>query len=258
MHSSADMLSTGFLLEWSEAPWDSVLFGFPVLQITRIQVCQDHEMEAWQSFELKRDKLGCRFVSCRLDATSIIESIFLEDRGFRHIEVSYQPVLEIDTQHDIIDEVELAVRKSTADSLAPLLKIAGTAFRNERFHVDPRLDPSLGDQRYRNWVANSLSHSRQSLYELWDGLKLVAFFVLEFFEDGTCYWHLNAVNPDFQGVGYGERAWRAMISFARTRGARRVRSNIVARNIKVLNLYSKLGFKFLPPQMALHWVATGG
>jgi len=45
-----------------------------------------------------------------------------------------------------------------------------------------------------------------------------------------------------------------MLHQAREAGAQRVRTCIVARNHRVLNLYAGLGFRFPPPQMTFHWV----
>jgi RimJ/RimL family protein N-acetyltransferase len=45
-----------------------------------------------------------------------------------------------------------------------------------------------------------------------------------------------------------------MLHQARIAGAQRVYSSIVARNVKVLGLYARLGFQFAPPTMTFHWV----
>jgi ribosomal protein S18 acetylase RimI-like enzyme len=137
-----------------------------------------------------------------------------------------------------------------------LLDIARTSFQNERFKVDPRLDSSISDHRFCNWVSSSLHHPTQELYTLKDGTRIVAFFVNESLSDGTCYWHLNAVAPDAQGQGYGRRVWLSMLDQAVRADAKRVRSSIAARNHRVLNLYARLGFSFLPPSMTFHWVRS--
>lgn len=241
-------------LEWSGAPWDTAVFGFPVLQITRIEVRGPAADPALSAFEAVRDRLGAGLVSCRLAHDRLKESMLLEAHGFRFIEMVYQPELD-DLQIRKLDpESGLSVARAEQVQLPLLLDIAGSAFRNERFHMDPRVDPALGDQRYRNWVMSSLNHPRQRLYALSDGDRLVAFFVTEMLPDGTCYWHLNAVAPQVQGQGYGRRAWLAMLHQAREAGARRVRTCIVARNHRVLNLYARLGFRFPPPMMTFHWV----
>ena len=101
-----------------------------------------------------------------------------------------------------------------------------------------------------------LDHPSQRLHVIRDGSLLAAFFVTERLADGTCYWHLNAVTPDAQGKGYGRRAWLAMLHQAQGDGAQRVRTSIVARNHRVLNLYARLGFRFPPPLMTFHWVRS--
>ena len=94
----------------------------------------------------------------------------------------------------------------------------------------------------------------QELYVVCDASRRIAFFVTELLSDRTCYWHLNAVAPDAQGQGYGRRVWLAMMNQALEGGAQRVRTSIVARNHRVLNLYARLGFSFPPPSMTFHWV----
>ncbi|MDP1653407.1 MAG: GNAT family N-acetyltransferase [Rhodocyclaceae bacterium] len=242
------------LLKWAEAPWDTAVFGFPVLQIDRMQVRGPAAGDDMASFEKTRDKLRSQLVSCRLSHEQLRESMLLEDHGFRFIEMIYQP--ELDDLDKLLGyyETGLSVWPANEQDLPDLMDIAGSAFHNERFHVDPRLDSRLGDQRYRNWVANCLKHPSQRLYAIRDGGCLVAFFVTERLPDGTCFWHLNAVAPGVQGKGYGRRAWLTMLHQARSSGAQRVRTSIVARNHRALNLYAQLGFRFPPPLMTFHWV----
>ncbi|MDD5330407.1 MAG: GNAT family N-acetyltransferase [Sulfuricella sp.] len=245
--------TAGLFLEWAEAPWDTDLFGFPVLQIDRLEVRGPAANEDMAAFERARDDSGCGFVSCRLDHGRLRESMLLEGRGFRFIEMLYQPELDLQAVAGP-DETGLAVVPADDENLPAVLDIAGSAFRNERFHMDARLESGLGDQRYRNWVVGSLSHPTQRLHVICDARRPVGFFVTEHLPDGTCYWHLNAIAPAAQGKGYGRRAWLTMLHRAREEGARRVRTSIVARNHRVLNLYARLGFRFSQPLMTFHWV----
>lgn len=242
------------LIEWVEIPGDSDVFGFPVLQIGRLEVRGTSAGTDMARFEAARDRIGAGLVSCRLSHDCLQESMLLEGHGFRFIEMVYQPELEDLRGRDLGDASALDVALADGALLPELEAIAGNAFRNERFHVDPRLDSAMGDERYRRWVRNSLSHPTQRLYAVRDGQRVVAFFVTEMYADGSCYWHLNAVATDAQGQGYGRRAWLAMLNQAREAGAARVRTCIVARNHRVLNLYARLGFRFPPPLMTFHWV----
>lgn len=253
----SEQLNTSSLrMTWSQAPWDEVVCGFPVLQITAMEVHGANAGGDMQIFERERDRLGAGLVSCRLPHECLTESMLLEDHGFRFIEMLYGPELDLSTFN--IDEhvAPLAVARAYEDDLPTLLDIARTSFHNERFKMDPRLDPNVSDQRYQNWVASSLRHPTQELYVIRDGARRIAFFVTELLNDGTCYWHLNAVAPDAQGQGYGRRVWLSMLNQASKSGARRVRTSIVARNHRVLNLYARLGWHFPPPSMTFHWVRS--
>jgi GNAT superfamily N-acetyltransferase len=253
--AAPDTIDTpNLFLTWNEAPWDRAILGAPVLQVGRIDLRGAGAVADFAAFEAIRDGMGAGLVSCRLPHDRMRESMFLESRAFRFIEMAYLPELDALSARDF-PEPGLAVALATPEDLPAALEIAGHAFRNERFHMDPRLGPDLGDLRYRNWVRSSLDHPSQRLYLLRDGARPVAFFVIEMLADGTCYWHLNAVTPEAQGRGYGRRAWFAMLRQARGQGADRVRTCIVARNYRVLNLYARLGFRFPAPLMTFHWVA---
>ena len=244
----------GLQLEWSEAPWDTAIYGDPVLQVTRIEVRGPSALRDLAGFERARDAAGSGLVSCRLPHDRLRESMLLEDAGFRFIEMLYLPELEALHPEDGSSGGGLEVRRAGEADLPRVLEIAGSAFRNERFHVDHRLPMASADRRYANWAASSLSHPSQRLFAVCDASTLIAFFVTEDLPDGTCYWHLNAVATELQGKGYGRKAWSAMIAHAAASGARRVRTSIVARNHRVLNLYARLGFRFPAPLMTFHWV----
>jgi len=252
--SAGQLKTPHLLLEWTESSWDTAVFGFPVLQIMKVEIRDSAADIDFQTFESVRDRVGAGLVSCRLSYECLRESMLLEDHGFRFIEMLYQPELG-DLQNRVdLDETGLDTVIAEEGEVPAILDIAGSAFTNERFHSDPRLDSTLGDERYCNWVQNSINHPTQRLYMVRDGMRVVAFFVIEMMPDKTCYWHLNAVAPGVQGQGYGKRAWIAMLRLAREQGAKKVRTCIIARNYKVLNLYAQLGFRFPPPLMTLHWV----
>ena len=163
--------------------------------------------------------------------------MLLEEIGFRFIEMVYAPEFGDLASAGPGDAQGLEVVRAGAADLAEVVAVAGAAFRNERFHVDPRLSSQFGDLRYQNWVRSSLDHPTQRLYVLREDGQLVAFFVTELLADGTCYWHLNAVAPARQGQGYGMHAWKAMMYHARVDGASRVRTSIVARNHRCFDAF---------------------
>lgn len=250
-----EQVNSGSLrMTWSRAPWDEAVCGYPVLQVTHMQVLGADAARDISAFERARDEVGAGLVSCRLPHDALSESMLLEDRGFRFIEMMYQPEIALSGATAVVQENGLSVSRATDDDMPLLLEVARSAFRNERFLMDPRIARGVSDKRYQNWVASSQHHARQELHVVRHCGQVIAFFVLEMMSDGICYWHLTALAPDAQGKGHGRRVWTTMLDCAARRGARGVRTSIAARNVRVLNLYARLGFRFLPPTMTFHWI----
>ncbi len=240
-------------LEFSLVPWDTEILGAPVGQITEI-ACTEQQSGAvdFGRFEHWRDELGVRLVSCRLMHDRLNESMLLEGRGFCFIEMVHRPQLTA-VREAMFPEDTLEISPATDNDLATIEEIAGSAFKTDRFHLDPRLDRDFADRRYRRWVRTSLQHPTQRLLKISNAGSIVAFFVVERFADGRCYWHLTAVAPAMQRKGLGKRVWRAMIMHHRREGVDRIETTISAHNVAAVNLYAGLGYRFQPPAMTFHW-----
>ena len=239
----------------NEQPWDSAIFERPVAVITELTVRDPSAARKdFEEFAKWQENYRYKIVSSRLGHERLLESMLLEDFGFRFIEMvlhpSYSRLNEVD-----LEEQGLTVAQATETDLLSIEAIAETAFVNERYFVDPRLDKERSGRRYATWAKNALAHPRQKLLKITLEGNLVAFFVTEDVGDQKCYWHLTAVAPRMQGRGLGHRTWLAMMKYHRDQGRSEVVTTISARNSVVLNLYTKLGFRFLPPEMTVHWVA---
>lgn len=235
-------------------PWDTAAFGFNVAQVDDLNV--GDPLVARMQYAAAQEWLDSQEVtvaSCRLRNELLRESMLLEGVGYRFIEMVLHPRMDrLDARR--FPEGDLDVRRATPDDLDELVTIGASAFGTERFHVDPRLDRRCADRRYANWVANAFGGGRQELLALRSGAQMVALFIVEDTQDGGAYWHLTAVAPAQQGKGYGRRAWATMLEWHRDRGRTYVSTTISARNVRTLNLYSSMRFKFMPPEMTFHWV----
>lgn len=235
-------------------PWDSEIYGTVVAQITSMEVMDaSRASEDLAAFETWCKASSAGIVSCRLPHGNLRESILLEQHGFRFIEMVLHPQIELSHAPAKAD-ADLIIARAEQTDLAELAILAEQAFGHERYHVDPRLNPRLGDIRYGRWVRNSFDHESQCLLKISDSGRTVALFIVEQRRDQSAYWHLTAIAPECQGRGYGRRVWRAMLHKHRVDGLRSVVTTISARNTPVLNLYSKLQFRFDPPEMTFHWV----
>ncbi len=251
------VIASNLQLAASLTPWDTDCFGFPVGQIDTLEcLSSETDARALRLFFHWLDQNDIRLVSCRLPCDKLAESMLLESCGFRFIETVLHPYLDLpDPRYQ--EQTGLCVELATSADISTLELIAGQVFSHGRIHADPRLGQVLGNQRYSRWVSNSLSHPSQRLLKILNEEgSIVALFITEIGTDQSLYWHLTAIAPQFQGQGYGLRSWRTMLAHHARDGMRYVHTTVTASNVSVLTLYSKLGFRFLPPEMTFHWVRS--
>ena len=239
-------------------PWDSSSFGLRVAQIEGVAV--NDRIGARRDIVLLQKWLadnGVALASCRLPHDRLDESFLLEALQFRFVEMVYSMALDLDKLADEPTGYIDWTLASTADLLA-LQAIAAGAFVTGRWNVDHRVGPVLAGRRYAAWVERSLDNPQhQVLKAVVDG-RVAGFFIVEPVGTEAAYWHLTAMAEDFQGQGLGAQLWRAMAARHRRDGLRQVQTTISARNVPVLNLYAKLGWRFKQCQMTFHWAAQDG
>jgi GNAT superfamily N-acetyltransferase len=251
---STRLESAGAVLECSLVPWDSEIFGFPVAQISDLELGEAADpADVLDRFEDWCATHDVRLVSCRLDHTKLRESMALEERGFRFIETAYRPRFEafeaIGTPKHVIE-----VAEATATDVPRIEEIAYSAFTTGRFLLDGRLAPELSRRRYATWVRTSFESSAQSVLKAEVDGELVGFLIVEHRPDRSVYWHLTAVAPDWQGKGMGMSLWQTMLLRHRDEGASFVETTISGHNLPIINLYARLGFSFASGQMTFHWL----
>jgi len=249
--------SSALVLDYCLVPWDSEIFGFPVAQIERMELKDAGASSEFEEFERWLDLERVHLVSCRLPHACLAESMFLEGRGFRFVEMVYSPRL------DRLDRVEtmpsaLRIEPAGPGDMAAICDIAAHAFATGRFLLDGRLDRRLSAKRYRAWIQNSFEDPAHEVLKVELDANLVGFFVVQARSDGCVYWHLTAIAPHWQGRGIGTQLWPAMLARFRDAGMRAVETTISAHNTPVLNLYARLGFRFQPAQMTFHWLRGHG
>jgi RimJ/RimL family protein N-acetyltransferase len=251
---STRLESAGAVLECSLVPWDSEIFGYPVAQIDRVELDAAADpaavLDAFEGWCASHD---VRLVSCRLDHTKLRESMALEERGFRFVEMVYGP------RFDAFESIgaprhEVQVSEATEADVGRIEDVAYTAFTTGRFLLDGRLTPELSRRRYATWVRTSFESSRQTVLKAEVDGDLVGFLIVEHRSDRSVYWHLTAIAPDWQGKGMGLSLWQTMLVRHGAEGASYVETTISGHNLAIINLYARLGFSFASAQMTFHWL----
>lgn len=252
-YATRSIRTAALQLDYFLVPWDTEILGVPVAQISELRVTDAaaaagdyEEFVRWCT----REKIA--LCSCRVPAERVADCLFLEERGFRWIELNYLPRLE-ELQARSWTTDTLRVVPATANDREPLAEMAAQVFRHGRFHQDPRIDPALGDRRYRAWMLNAFERPTQCVLKcLLDG-TVVGFFVVESPQPGERFWSLTGLAPGLQGRGLGKRVWQTMLQHHRCEGVHTVSTSISSHNMPVFNLYVALGFRFPAPSATLQW-----
>lgn len=234
-------------------PWDTEVFGYPVAELQLLgHVREKPPSKGFLLLDEWRTRHRVRLVYCRLPVGRLVESMLLEQEGFRFIEVVLHPTISL--QQRTIEATLYAVLEASAEDVDVLAHMAKASFRHERYHADPRTDSVKASDRYARWVRDSANAPGYSLLKVVSPTgELLAFFAVEEVSEGRIAWRLTAVAPEFRGRGLGAGIWNSVLAFHRNRGIASVVTTISSANVTVLNLYSHLGFRFDPPEMTFHW-----
>ncbi len=136
-----------------------------------------------------------------------------------------------------------------ADDFAVIDRIAGQAFRDDRFHMDPGCDAALADQRYVLWV-QQMRDEGKAFYCLKLDDDVIGFMV-----HADSHLPLAGLAPAHGQRGLGAFLWLSALDHLKKQGQTRITTGITANNTAVLNLYARLGFRFRDPRLILHqWI----
>lgn len=242
-------------LSASFVSWDTESFGVPVAQIGHIEVRDTRQAEgdvhALSDWLLRH---GIRLASCRLDHARLRESFLLETVGFRFVEMVYAMQKDIGPDQAAVPDLSgLRWEAAAAEDLPELRRIAAASFVTGRWNVDWRVGEELAGRRYADWVGRSLGDPRHEVLKAMLDDKLAGFFIVEEKPERSVYWHLTAVAPEFHGRGLGWAMWQSMLRRHAVAGLAYASTTISARNVPVVNLYAKLGWRYMTCQMTLHW-----
>lgn len=245
-------------IEWYLVPWDSEIMGFPVGQICGFELFEGYDSDLLaEALYTSLSHEDLILVNIRLPVNCLEKTIILEKAGFRFIEITYKPHFS-----DLLNwepasiESEVEIIPATPGCLPQIRKIAECAFTHERFHVDPRLNPELGNIRYGNWAEKAYYNPVQSLYAFKDNDAIMGFFVTENLSEKHVYWHLTALAPSYQKRGLGGTVWEKMMHLHQQQGFSQITTCITARNLSAMNLYRKLNFRFTKLEMGFHFLAN--
>jgi RimJ/RimL family protein N-acetyltransferase len=239
-------------LDYFLVPWDTQILEQPVAEIRHLEVKEPEAASRdFGIFTTWCSEHAIKFTNCRIVHDQVVESMFLQAQGFRFIELNYRPRMNKLQVLELPDDEIVTEQAADADRVL-LAEMAGSVFQHGRFHQDPQMGLALGNRRYKTWLLNAFESPHQQVLKCLLDHEIVAFFVVEYPEQGHCFWSLTGLAPGMQGKGLGKRVWRTMMRKHQQEGIETITTSISSHNTAVLNLYASLAFRFPTPYATFH------
>ena len=240
-----------FRFQYEYPEQDKIIIGKKTINITDFEI-SEYSQEAINSFDetlsvFKKQEVEFICIRCKQD---FIAARLLTEAGFVFIETLFNPYFKIDRL--IESNIKLDVLDAHKNDLEHIHKIAKTSFTKGRFHFDERFDKKIGDNRYSLWVDNAFNNPKFSLLKVIMKDTIIGFFIVEYDENKSVYWHLTAIDKSFQGKGLGSEVWKMVMNKHFKDNYRLVKTAISSNNISALNLYTKLNFRFIKASNTFH------
>lgn len=249
--------------EWGKIallPWDEEIFGFPVADFQlgpnppRVQDLPLFE-KALEDFSARTK---AQLVATHTQGNNMPVTTLFERAGFSLVEFSLVATFSRLESELLPPPSQFALRNALPEDHLSICKIAGTAFQFGRYHTDPRFPRHLANARYVHWMRNALSGSNPNnfVFVLGRPGEVVGFMDVVIC-DGRADLRLGALDPGkdlgFSGAGFS--LYVESVRAALELGARSVTTKMASANTRVLNILSRLGFRFSKPEAVLHWHA---
>lgn len=251
------------MIGFTKSEWDTEHFGYNVSSIDFIisrKMGYEKELlvkklliNSFNSWS-KREKIS--FTSTRLDDCDLSSIHALESDGFRYIETMLNYSFDYRKGRKI-EKSKYPLRPLKKEEVEVFVEIARSSFVENRFHFDPHFDREKANELYAKWLRNSYNNPSNYVTVLEIGKNPASFFVHSI-DDLSKYfglkfgrWILAAVSPDFRKRGIGYQHYLGILNLLKNQVDIND-ANFTLKNVPVVNLYIKLGFKKISSQVTLH------
>lgn len=240
-------------LSYGIVPWDSEIFGFNIVEAIDIDIRDEARRGDFLfNFEKHLKGLDSKMLCVKVLFDDIETSWRLQSHGYTLVEETIKPyITDIQTNDkDFSRYAGYPLKKATADDITGIQRIAYTAFKHDRFHMDSRFDSSKASERYSYWVNNSFKSGEDVLYL--DAGGMPAGFSIVSITGNKAYIGLIGLDDAYRGKALGMNLFGATCQHMKDKGVREVSTTMSLNNITALNFYSRCGFRFKDPVYVLH------
>ena len=226
-------------------PWDSNIFNKKIYDITYINDV-DFSQLLKNEEKLKSENAYMAIVKINHNDLFLVHN--LEKLGYNFTECLYEvrkDLFEIINQSPLCKLFELqTITKRDQKYMNEIINIAQNTFDKDRYHMDPQIPHELADQRYKNWVINSLEEKDVSIYAyISQKERNVASFLITKKQDKSINLILGGVLPKLKGYGVFYCMLIDCLNTFYKEGNTSVFTKISGSNFEIFNMYMFLNFK---------------
>jgi hypothetical protein len=238
-------------LKFRETPWDTRAFGFNTNEVLDI-VYSDTGM--LQSLLIQFDDWNSahkiRFTYTRIESENKELRCILPKAGFYYAETIFQL-----TKNDVYKENFAALFKNDlclsvpeGDDYEQIRLISKNDFNYSRFHEDLNIDLDKARLRYYNWIDDLMNQGKKFI--MYKKENEVISFLAYCVENEIVDMILagSAANKGFVSFSF----WATFMTYFQKQGIKRAKTVISASNLGIVNLYSRLNFKFEKTMLGFH------
>lgn len=245
------------IASWTPLPWDTGLLGLSVARMDVLPCVAGEgglEIQGNLIAAVVEDCLNSRirYITTRVPAVEYLTIHAVESAGFQLID-------GIQTFGCRLDRARLAppggvsARQLEPADIDEACAIARSAYRYDRFHSDPVIDPHRADALHESWVRNScLGKAADGVVVAVDCGHVAGFVTCKI--DHAAREHtgsaigtivLIATSSESRGKGIGLAVTIEALNWFREQGAGFVEVGTQITNVAAARLYEKAGFRYL-------------
>jgi ribosomal protein S18 acetylase RimI-like enzyme len=225
-------------MSWQYDEWLAEVIAFPCYRWEKSETSNKYDLD----IPVERG-----FYSIKSDLKQIDRINALEDIGFRladiHIHIKWQrKIAPLSLSEKNVKDWN--IRLATSMDFESMKAIAIEAFQNSRFHRNKAINSSKADDIWSKWVDHSLRGIKKTkVYVLEHGKFVGGFLSYKASIQGNIEIDLLALNKSLRGQGLAAYLIESVLIMDPT--VDEILCETEATNMKALNLYARLGFRFM-------------
>jgi len=250
-------------------PWETRNLGLPSFQLNSERFSEFDEAKLDDELQGLKEEHEKFFVFARVNKQQLTIGHVLERKGFYLVEGIMCAEIRLG-KNELLSKFEqnregfiperYANRNLRVASLScgqplpkeTLIEIAGNAFMDDRFHLDPNCSDETASRRFSYWIADLMNDNETICDVLYLDDEIIGFFARK-----ASNLIIGGFTSRYRQAGLGMYLWLNVCRILKNEGCVTARGNISINNLLSINFHAKLGFRFKNTQYSFHYWCMG-